>query len=70
MMDPKNAAEASNFTGYNNAVAGSDKFLKAELGEDPAVNTPADMVGRLKATRLCPKANTDLRERVWTRLQR
>jgi len=24
MMDPKNAAEASNFTGYNNAISGAD----------------------------------------------
>jgi len=70
MMDPKNAAEASNFTGYNNAVAGSDALLLPALRDDPAVNTPADMIARLRPARECPKAAIDLRERVWTRLQR
>jgi spermidine/putrescine transport system substrate-binding protein len=70
MMDPKNAAEASNYTGYNNAIAGSDALLLPALRDDPAVNTPADMLPRLHAARECPKAAIDLRERVWTRLQR
>jgi len=70
MMDPKNAAEASNYTGYNNAVAGSDALLLPALRDDPAVNTPAEMLPRLRPARECPKAAIDLRERVWTRLQR
>jgi spermidine/putrescine transport system substrate-binding protein len=70
MMDPKNAAEASNYTGYNNGVAGSESMLLPALRDDPAVNTPADMIARLHQTRECPKASIDLRERVWTRLQR
>lgn len=70
MMDPKNAAEASNYTGYNNAVTGSDTLLLPALRDDPAVNTPADMVARFRPTRECPRPATDLRERVWTRLQR
>jgi len=70
MMDPKNAAEASNFTGYNNAVAGSEQYLKEDLRNDPAFNTPEALVPRLKQTALCPKAALDLRERIWTRLLR
>jgi spermidine/putrescine transport system substrate-binding protein len=70
MMDPKNAAEASNYTGYNNGVAGSDSWLLPALRDDPAVNTPAAMLPRLHPARECPKAAIDLRERVWTRLQR
>eukprot|EP01037_Dinobryon_pediforme_P002095 gene2095-2132_t len=70
MMDPKNAAEASNYTGYNNAIAGSEAMLLPALRDDPAVNTPADMVARLRQSRECPKPAIDLRERVWTRLQR
>lgn len=31
MMDPRNAAEASNFTGYMNAVSGSRRFLEPAL---------------------------------------
>jgi spermidine/putrescine transport system substrate-binding protein len=70
MMDPKNAAEASNFTGYNNAITGSEQYLKDDLRNDPAFNTPETMVPRLKQTRLCSKAALDLRERIWTRLLR
>lgn len=70
MMDPKNAAEASNFTGYNNAIAGSEQHLKDDLRNDPAFNTPEPMIPRLKQTRLCSKAALDLRERIWTRLLR
>ena len=40
MMRPDIAAEASNYTGYSNAVKGSGEFLKEELKADPAVNTP------------------------------
>jgi spermidine/putrescine transport system substrate-binding protein len=70
MMDPKNAAEASNFTAYNNAIAGSDAFLDAGLREDPAVNTPEPMVVRFKPLRDCGREALDLREKVWTRLLR
>jgi len=48
MMDSKNAAEASNFTGYNNAIANTDQYLKEDLRKDPAFNTPEDMVARFR----------------------
>ena len=70
MMDPKNAAEASNYTGYNNAVAGSETMLVPALRDDPAVNTPSEMIARLRPAKECSRAALDLRERVWTRLQR
>ena len=70
MMDPKTAAEASNFTGYNNAIAGSEQYLKEDLRNDPAFNTPESIIPRLKQTRLCSKAAIDLREKIWTRLLR
>ncbi len=38
MMDPKNAAEASNYTGYMNAIAGSGEYLDESPKADPAVN--------------------------------
>ena len=70
MMDPKNAAEASNYTGYNNAIGGADQYLNAALRDDPAVNTPKEYESRLSLTRECPQPSVDLRQRVWTRLQR
>ena len=70
MMDPKNAAEASNYTGYNNAIAGADQYLKEDLRNDPAFNTPEAMVSRFRPLQVCSKAALDLRERIWTRLLR
>jgi len=70
MMDPKNAGEASNFVGYNNAIKGSDQYLDPSLREDPAVNTPEEFTSRLRPLRDCPKAAVDLKEKIWTRLLR
>jgi spermidine/putrescine transport system substrate-binding protein len=70
MMDPKNAAEASNFTGYNNAISGAEQYLKEDLRNDPAFNTPEAMVPRFRPLQLCSRAALDLREKIWTRLLR
>ena len=70
MMDPKNAAEASNFTGYNNAIADTEQYLKEDLRTDPAFNTPEDMVARFRPVKECSKVALDLREKIWTRLLR
>jgi spermidine/putrescine transport system substrate-binding protein len=70
MMDPKNAAEASNFTGYNNAIAGTESMIKEDLRNDPAFNTPENLVPRFRPVKECSKAALDLREKVWTRLLR
>lgn len=69
MMSPEVAAEASNYTGYSNAVAGSGEFLKEDLKADPAVNTPAEYNERLRAYEACSPASKDLREKVWTKLK-
>ena len=70
MMNPENIAEASNVLGYNNAIAGSEQYFIDVMKNEPAINTPPDMIGRLRPTRECPKANTDMRSAVWTRLRR
>jgi spermidine/putrescine transport system substrate-binding protein len=70
MLEPKNAAEASNFLGYNNAIKGADQYLDASLRDDPAVNTPEELTARFKPLRDCPKASIDLKEKIWTRLLR
>lgn len=69
MMAPENAAAASNYTGYSNTIKGSGEFLKDELKNDPAVNTPEDVQDRLRAFRNCSPKSKDLRERVWTKLK-
>jgi spermidine/putrescine transport system substrate-binding protein len=70
MMEPKNAAEATNFLGYNNAIKGSEQFLDASLRDDPAVNTPEEDAARFRPVRDCPKPSLDLKDRIWTRLLR
>lgn len=70
MMDPENVAVASNFTGYMNAIKGSDKYLDESLKTDPAVNMPAEYASRLSPSKDCSKASRELRDRVWTKLKK
>ncbi len=70
MMDPKNAAEASNFSGYNNAIKGSEAFMKAELRENPAINPPDSLKSRFRPVKDCSVKARELRDGVWTRLRR
>lgn len=69
MMDPENAAAASNYTGYSNAIKGSGPFLSASLSEDPAVNMPEEFADRLSGFKACSPKSKELRERVWTKLK-
>jgi len=69
MMDPKQAAAASNYTGYSNAISGSGKYLSDSLKSDPAVNMPEEYASRLKPFESCSPKSKELRERVWTKLK-
>jgi len=69
MMDPRNAAEASNYTGYMNAIAGSAEYLDAGLRADPAINMPEEYVDRLRPLPACSKTSRALREQVWKQLR-
>ncbi len=69
MMAPENIAIASNFTGYMNAIQGSDAHLDASLRENPAVNMPSDYADRLRPSKDCSAAARELRDKVWTRLK-
>ncbi|MGO4670944.1 extracellular solute-binding protein [Bosea sp. 2RAB26] len=70
MMDPRNAAEASNFSGYNNAIKGSDAFMTAELRDNPAINPPEALMTRFRPVKDCSLKARELRDGVWTRLRR
>ncbi len=69
IMAPENIAGASNFTGYMNAIEGSDQYLDQSLREDPAVNMPADYADRLRPSKECSAKARELRDKVWTRLK-
>ena len=66
MMDPKNIAEASNFTAYGNGITGSDAFMDSALAQDPAIATPADKATLLSAVPLCTQEAIDLYTKVFT----
>ena len=68
IMQPEKIAAASNFTGYMNAIQGSEAFLDPKLAEDPAVNPPAEVMGRLQPARRCGEEARALRQEVWNRL--
>lgn len=69
MMDPQNAAIATNFTGYMNAIKGSDRYLEPGLKDDPAINTPPEYADRLSGYKACSDKAEQLKDRVWTRLK-
>jgi spermidine/putrescine transport system substrate-binding protein len=68
MMDPKNAAEASTYTGYTNAIAGSEEFMTGPLGEDQGRELTPELLERLRFVEQCPDRAIEMRERVWARL--
>jgi len=70
IMAPENIAQASNFTGYNNAIEGSGQFMDKALSADPAVEMPAQYADRLRDTKNCSQAARDLNDKVWTRLKK
>lgn len=70
MMDPKNIAEVSNFSGYMNSITGSEQYLQPELANDPSVNMPASFSDRMRPARACSPAARELRNKVWTKLKK
>jgi spermidine/putrescine transport system substrate-binding protein len=70
MMLPENIAAATNFTGYNNAIKGADKFMDAALRDDAGVNPSDDMRKRFRPNQICSAKALELRNKIWTRLKR
>lgn len=52
-LEPKNAAEAANYQGYNSGITGVDALLSPELKADPAVVVPAKDLPNVKAIPKC-----------------
>lgn len=66
MMDPKNMGQASNWAGYNNGIAGSDKYLLAAMQADTAFNPTAAQMALGVAMAPCSTEVNDLYAKVWT----
>ena len=70
MMQPENAAIATNFNGYMNSITGSGDYLDESLKADPAVNMPAKYEERLVPVKFCSEKALGLRDKVWTQLKK
>lgn len=68
MMDPQNAAIESNFAGYQNGVAGSNKFLDPKMGNAPEFNPPADY--KIVFSPGCDAKATKDFDRIWTLIRK
>jgi spermidine/putrescine transport system substrate-binding protein len=68
MMNPRNIAEASNYTKYNNAIAGAETYMEPELLQGSAANPPAEYKNRFREARGCSPAARALNDKVWAGL--
>lgn len=68
IMDPKNIAAVSNFTGYTNAIAGSEKYMEPALAADQVASVSPEIRDRLRPVKACSAAALDLNGKVWARL--
>ena len=67
MMDPQNQAIETNFSGYQNAVTGSARYLKPGLAAAPEFNPPPTL--KITFAHPCPAQATKDYDRVWTMLR-
>lgn len=66
MLDPKNIAAESNYTGYDNSIVGSSDYMDESMKNDPAVVVPEDKKALLTSTPACLNEARDLYTQVFT----
>lgn len=70
MMDPKNIAEASNFTGYMGAIPAAAPYLDDSLKTDPAVVPPEGADKLFIMAPPCGVKAKELMDKVWTNVRK
>ncbi len=70
VMDPENAAGLSAFARYANGIAGSDKFMPADMKDAPELMIPKDMEGKYEFSTACPPEVVDIYTKIWTELMK
>jgi spermidine/putrescine transport system substrate-binding protein len=70
VMDPENAAGLSAFARYANGIAGSDKFMPADMKDAPELNIPKDMEGHYEFSTACSPEVNDIYTKIWTELMK
>jgi spermidine/putrescine transport system substrate-binding protein len=67
LMNTENAGILSNFTGSQNGITGSDKFMKSELVAAPEINPPKDE--KISFGKVCSEAATRAYDRIWAKVR-
>jgi spermidine/putrescine transport system substrate-binding protein len=67
LMDPENISLQQKSTGYQSAIAGSNKFLPPDIGESPEFNPPADL--KITFAPSCEEKATRAYDKIWTGLR-
>ena len=70
VMDPENAAGLSAFARYANGIAGSDKFMPADMKDAPELNVPADALPHGEFATACPPEAVEMYTKIWTDLMK
>ncbi|MBI2720066.1 MAG: extracellular solute-binding protein [Rhizobiales bacterium] len=69
MMDPQNAALASNFAGYDNGITGSHEFMTKDLAASPELNPPPGSPTP-EFVPPCPANVVEIYNKIWTNLRK
>jgi spermidine/putrescine transport system substrate-binding protein len=68
IMDPESAGMISNYTGYGNAIRGSEAFMTDDLLTAPEMTIPESAMAVAYFQQACPPEAQDLYTRIWTDL--
>ena len=70
VMDPENAAGLSAFARYANGIAGSEKFMPADMKDAPELSIPADLQSKATFALACPPEAVEFYTKIWTDLMK